>query len=93
MQLHYVECGTRGAVSWDAVSASPPKPSLCVRVCCRLSGSISRDVALLTYLSHLKLSNNRLNGSLEDGLWTLPQLQNVDLSNNSFEGTIARLTG
>lgn len=58
-----------------------------------MSGSLSRDIALLSYVSQLKLSHNLLNGSLEEGLWTLPQLQIADLSNNRFTGTISRMAG
>lgn len=70
----------------------------CVAVCvwcsgCRLSGSISREVALLTYLTQLQLQHNSLSGSIEDGLWTLPQLQYADLSSNRFYGTLSRMTG
>jgi len=62
-------------------------------VACRLSGSISREVALLTYLTQLQLQHNSLSGALEDGLWTLPQLQYADLSSNRFYGTLSRMTG
>lgn len=66
----------------------------CVCVClCRLSGSVSRDIALLTYLTQLKLSHNYFSGVLEDGIWTLPQLQHADFSNNYFYGTLSRMTG
>jgi hypothetical protein len=67
-----------GAVCWGQLTSKCIHTILLIPMCenmlCRLSGSISREVALLTYLSQLQLSNNCLNGSLEDGLWTLPQL-------------------
>lgn len=58
-----------------------------------MSGSLSRDIALMSYVSQLKLSHNFLSGSLEEGLWTLPQLQGADFSNNYLTGTISHMAG
>lgn len=60
--------------------------SLC---CCRLSGTIDRNIEQMSYLQSLLLANNRFEGSIPDNLWYLASLTRLLLENNQLTGTIA----
>ncbi|KAF3961828.1 hypothetical protein CMV_013591 [Castanea mollissima] len=59
----------------------------------QLLGSIASDLGMITYLSHLDLSNNFFNGSLPISIFNASELQVLSLSNNVISGELPEFTG
>eukprot|EP00934_Nitzschia_sp_Nitz4_P003684 Nitzschia sp. Nitz4//scaffold14_size191712//112655//114940//NITZ4_001731-RA/size191712-augustus-gene-0.247-mRNA-1//-1//CDS//3329536951//3674//frame0 len=51
-----------------------------------VSGSLPRDIGLLTHLTHLDMSSNKIGGNLPSTIGMLNKLTHLDLRSNQFTG-------
>ncbi|XP_031503298.1 leucine-rich repeat receptor-like protein kinase TDR [Nymphaea colorata] len=75
--------------SWSGVTCHPRTLQVISLDISRrnLSGTIPREIRLLTQLRHLNLSNNAFEGPLQPAIFRLPSLRTMDINHNNFNAT------